>query len=792
MTLQLKRYSAIVTLSMLLFQILAPAGVFATSDDLVFPLKEISKLECRFQDFDTLSSNCKQDLPILTTDDYNKYASQNGWYNDFTRIYTVLWWSSYKYWWDVWSGGHQGTDIATAKWTPVYSIADWKIIEAGTAIWWGKYVSIEHVLNGKTFVSNYAHLSKITVSKGDRVDVSEKIGEVGSTWNSTGNHLHFQIDIPSSFHPYYYDWNSCPYSYYKITEEGVCFNELERNTYDPLEFLETNGAILSDVKTPSAVQSINTTQTSTTNTSSSSSNSNSSSSSNDIFSTTVYYGYGDTDDVKAVQRIYNKLGYYDGRISGDFSDLEESIIAYQLDSWVLQSKSDDGAGWFGPKTRTQTKLDYDIYVANGWQQVLTVSTQNKASTVSKVQTTEKVSRANLLTREEIEAREIDEFMKNNTVEINNPQNFISTWETKISEFSITTSRGKWFRWNTPGNVSFEYDENKISVFPKSFYNFSDGTRDIHVSWLQEGNTTLKVKIGDKVIQSYSITVWWKWTIPEVTSAKIYSPKQSILWDSNTAVILMKDQYGNNLVRAEYTWKFSIESDQNIEYCIKKWTLSDIRNVYKRWCRDDEYTEELEFDYNDSIAGLVIFDYRVRDSNDIQLQLELWGKSLTANKIAVNIPNWLEASHPYYNEVVESLESGITRVQNAWYFNQDRWLTKLDAIDWIQNTFSAWDSSVLQELTIWDITETLTRWEFLELLQWYTWETATGASYTNRYKDLDEQQEIQVASLLGANYSWKDAFWEWYFQTGKTITRWEATFMLDTFSSRTGTSFVARR
>jgi flagellar basal body-associated protein FliL len=49
----------------------------ATSSKIVYPLQEISTLECRFNDFDTLSNNCKQKLPVLKTKDYKKYASQN-------------------------------------------------------------------------------------------------------------------------------------------------------------------------------------------------------------------------------------------------------------------------------------------------------------------------------------------------------------------------------------------------------------------------------------------------------------------------------------------------------------------------------------------------------------------------------------------------------------------------------------------------------------------------------------------------------------------------------------------
>ena len=49
----------------------------SSTDKVIYPLKEISKLDCRFKDFDELSSNCKQQLPILKTKDYAKYASKN-------------------------------------------------------------------------------------------------------------------------------------------------------------------------------------------------------------------------------------------------------------------------------------------------------------------------------------------------------------------------------------------------------------------------------------------------------------------------------------------------------------------------------------------------------------------------------------------------------------------------------------------------------------------------------------------------------------------------------------------
>ena len=101
----------------------------------------------------------------------------------------------------------------------------------------GLGVTIEHTIDGKKIVSTYGHLSKLSVSKGERVKVGEKVGEVGSTGNSTGNHLHFQIDLDAPFYPAYYNYKTCPYSYNAISENGVCFDQLQQLTVDPLDFV---------------------------------------------------------------------------------------------------------------------------------------------------------------------------------------------------------------------------------------------------------------------------------------------------------------------------------------------------------------------------------------------------------------------------------------------------------------------------------------------------------------------------------------------------------------------------
>ncbi len=87
---------------------------------------------------------------------------------------------------------HQGYDIAAAKGTPIYAADGGTVILAGWDGSFGYCVKVDH---GNGIISIYAHASSIadTVYVGKKVYQGEVIAYVGSTGNSTGNHLHFAL-----------------------------------------------------------------------------------------------------------------------------------------------------------------------------------------------------------------------------------------------------------------------------------------------------------------------------------------------------------------------------------------------------------------------------------------------------------------------------------------------------------------------------------------------------------------------------------------------------------------------
>jgi len=98
----------------------------------------------------------------------------------------VYGWLSQSYRYD-----HRAVDVAAPAGTPITAADRGVVLRAG---WndqgYGRFVIIDHKID---YVTLYAHLDRILVQEGDVVGQGQVIGTVGSTGNSTGPHLHFEI-----------------------------------------------------------------------------------------------------------------------------------------------------------------------------------------------------------------------------------------------------------------------------------------------------------------------------------------------------------------------------------------------------------------------------------------------------------------------------------------------------------------------------------------------------------------------------------------------------------------------
>ncbi|MDP5275915.1 murein hydrolase activator EnvC family protein [Chengkuizengella axinellae] len=88
------------------------------------------------------------------------------------------------------TSSHTGVDIAAPGGTNILASGDGVVIVAEYYYSYGNAVVIDH---GSGITTLYGHMKQINVTKGQNVSQGDKIGEVGTTGRSTGNHLHFEV-----------------------------------------------------------------------------------------------------------------------------------------------------------------------------------------------------------------------------------------------------------------------------------------------------------------------------------------------------------------------------------------------------------------------------------------------------------------------------------------------------------------------------------------------------------------------------------------------------------------------
>lgn len=90
------------------------------------------------------------------------------------------------------SGAHTGTDIACAKGTPIKVVASGTVTFAERCGSYGNLIKVDHGNGVETW---YAHCTDLYGTVGQQVYAGDVIATVGSTGNSTGNHLHLEIRV---------------------------------------------------------------------------------------------------------------------------------------------------------------------------------------------------------------------------------------------------------------------------------------------------------------------------------------------------------------------------------------------------------------------------------------------------------------------------------------------------------------------------------------------------------------------------------------------------------------------
>lgn len=152
----------------------------------------------------------------------------------------------------IWVGSHPGVDIVPpTKNAPVYACLDGEVVMAENKGAYGNIVVLKHegtydpadFTKKTTLFSCHLHLSEIDVKKWDQVSEGTQIGKTGNTGNSTGEHLHFQIDRAEAlYHAYWpFTWaeqQAAKLDFMWAVNVGLGLANVEKYTIDPLVYLD--------------------------------------------------------------------------------------------------------------------------------------------------------------------------------------------------------------------------------------------------------------------------------------------------------------------------------------------------------------------------------------------------------------------------------------------------------------------------------------------------------------------------------------------------------------------------
>lgn len=122
---------------------------------------------------------------------------------------------------------HPGLDFSAPEGTPVYATADGVVEVSERRGVYGNLVEIDH---GYNYMTRFAHLSEMEVSKGDKVRRGDLLGYVGSTGTSTGSHLHYEVRLK--------DQPQNPVNYFFLDLTPPQYSEMSRQAEDAANVMD--------------------------------------------------------------------------------------------------------------------------------------------------------------------------------------------------------------------------------------------------------------------------------------------------------------------------------------------------------------------------------------------------------------------------------------------------------------------------------------------------------------------------------------------------------------------------
>lgn len=111
---------------------------------------------------------------------------------------------------------HGGIDIVSTDDYRILASADGIVEHIGYNNIFGKYIVLKHSINKKYYITEYAHLDDIYITKGQKIKKNDVLGVIGLTGNTDGYHLHFAIKYWDNSKKQYVSLNMVATTTYKL------------------------------------------------------------------------------------------------------------------------------------------------------------------------------------------------------------------------------------------------------------------------------------------------------------------------------------------------------------------------------------------------------------------------------------------------------------------------------------------------------------------------------------------------------------------------------------------------
>lgn len=211
------------------------------------------------------------------------------------------------------------------------------------------------------------------------------------------------------------------------------------------------------------------------------------------------------------------------------------------------------------------------------------------------------------------------------------------------------------RGNLPElGLDLVFDTKGLAVFPQKIVALDGGKRTFTIRGLKPGAYEIVFKMGKAVIARRTVAVLSAVETKTVGTAEIRTPKEILLGEDKTLLVVMKTKYGTPQLDLPYDGKFKLSIlNGKAKFC-------NASRPSATACRNENLSEELVFSYGDTYRGALSAKMRTYSFAPIALAVSRIDTkkpiSMARSKKDVSVanPRGLENTYAYYYEAVAAL------------------------------------------------------------------------------------------------------------------------------------------